>query len=307
MRKKGIIAGAALALLVVLAATALAVPTVVMTVEMDTEFSENTGVFSVSILADRTEDEILAHVSIQEDGKAFFDWDMEGDGMAFAEHRLLVQGGSTYTMTVEPAINGEKQTEKSTTWSCPEDGLEANGSSIWGTMYHTKTGAQVSLGMTREEVEAQLGEPANPELEAEEKGFCWMARYGSSSEDEVIVWYDTEREDVVQIDLQSDNYYGKTNWCLVGGLKKGAAEEDILAVYGDDSAYYHREENQVAFGSDPEDKTEVVSLLYSYDAEHNLLERVPPMNAEYLVHFILLDGALDSYGVISMEYAVNLG
>lgn len=165
-------------------------------------------------------------------------------------------------------------------------GGPAQTSSDPGTFYNTETGTELTLGMTREEVEKLLpawGEPPPEEFLAQ--ALYWPMMYGSTPEDVITVYYDSKTDTVMQIQMDKGENTGAL-WSLDGGVTVGSPLEKILEVYG--TAPYQMNLKQTF-------------LSYVYDAEGQLLGE-DGGEAAYSVSFVLNETGLESCCVMSTAF-----
>ena len=95
-----------------------------------------------------------------------------------------------------------------------------------GVISNQETGVKLTLGMTREEVEAALSPEENAERPEEACQF-WTTNYGKG-EDGIQVAYDWEADTVVQLAFGKD----QTHWVLDDVVPLGAAQKEIEKQYG---------------------------------------------------------------------------
>lgn len=102
------------------------------------------------------------------------------------------------------------------------------GEKTLGVVKNQETGAILSLGMTREEVETALKlSPEEKAERAEEVCQFWTTNYGKG-EERIQVSYDWEADTVVQLALEE----GQTHWILDGVVPLGATQKQIEKQYG---------------------------------------------------------------------------
>lgn len=159
--------------------------------------------------------------------------------------------------------------------------------SAWGTVRNTESETELSLGMTREEVEKLLVPTSeNSAVKPTEECLAWSAAYGDSPQEKISVMYNWKTDTVSQIQMEGVGGTEVTSdWSLADGITKGASKEEILAVYG--------KEPQMGDTDD--------FLNYYYDANDTLLGE-DNKNAAYVVAFTLDEGALKHYCVMSTEF-----
>lgn len=95
-----------------------------------------------------------------------------------------------------------------------------------GVISNQETGVKLTLGMTREEVEAALS-PEEKAERPEEACQFWTTNYGKG-EDGVQVAYDWEADTVAQLSLDE----GQTHWILDNVVPLGATQKQIEKQYG---------------------------------------------------------------------------
>ncbi len=171
------------------------------------------------------------------------------------------------------------------------------GEKTLGVVKNQETGASLSLGMTREEVETAL------KLSSEEKehrpdktwpelkeALSWQAHYGKL-ENLITVCYDWDTDKVVELGVEQS----PSNWVLDGAITTGATKEEIKKQYGEpsvpeDQAIYYRNDNTQAYG---------VGLSYNYDADG---AKTDGTNTDMFLSFMIdPDGELDHVGVIKYD------
>lgn len=97
-----------------------------------------------------------------------------------------------------------------------------------GVISNQETGVKLTLGMTREEVEAALS-PEEKAERPEEACQFWTTTYGKL-EERIQVAYDWETDTVVQLQLSLDEE--QTHWILDGVVEMGATQNRIEKYYG---------------------------------------------------------------------------
>lgn len=156
---------------------------------------------------------------------------------------------------------------------------ETNGEqtvhSLPDTWTNRETGDTISLGMTREAVEAQLTPHPNdpvPESDAAE------VLYGSTPEEMIAIRY--EAQTVVGLEVNDGSTAAESVWVLPGDITRGSSQKDVQAVYGTTQ--------------NPEDS---VLLTYFYDENGQLLSDGIESGATYQVAFVFDETGLTEYSV----------
>lgn len=138
-----------------------------------------------------------------------------------------------------------------------------------------ETGDTISLGMTREAVEAKLTPHPNdsaPESDAAE------VLYGSTPEETIAIRY--EAQTVVGLEVNDWNTAAQSVWVLPGDITRGSSQKDVQAVYGTTQ--------------NPEDS---VMLTYFYDENGQLLSDGIESGATYQLAFVFDETGLTEYSV----------
>lgn len=141
-----------------------------------------------------------------------------------------------------------------------------------GVISNQETGVTLTLGMTREEVEAALDvSPEEKAVRPEEVCQFWTTNYGKG-EERVQVAYDWERDSVVQLSLEES----QTHWVLDNVVSLGTTQKQIEKYYGKPT-FLNEQGNP--------------SLTYNYNAEG---VQTDGTNADMILDFMLdKDGNLN--------------
>ena len=116
--------------------------------------------------------------------------------------------------------------------------------------YNQKNNIEISLGMTRQEVDRLLTETSGQSHISQTSGSVY---YGETSDDHLMIYYDDNMIRWITVD-DVVNTGSTSNWCLKDGITKGSSKEEVMRVYGkitieneDDEyfAYYYDINNNV--------------------------------------------------------------
>ena len=146
--------------------------------------------------------------------------------------------------------------------------------------YNQKNNIEISLGMTRQEVDRLLTETSGQSHISQTSGSVY---YGETSDDHLMIYYDDNMIRWITVD-DVENTGSTSNWCLKDGITKGSSKEEVMRVYG--KSTIENEDDEY--------------FAYYYDINNNVLEEVNK-DAKYAVAFKMKDGKLDIYEVISLE------
>lgn len=146
--------------------------------------------------------------------------------------------------------------------------------------YNQKNNIEISLGMTRQEVDRLLTETSGQSHISQTSGSVY---YGETSDDHLMIYYDDNMIRWITVD-DVVNTGSTSNWCLKDGITKGSSKEEVMRVYG--KSTIENEDDEY--------------FAYYCDINNNVLEEVNK-DAKYAVAFKMKDGKLDIYEVISLE------
>ena len=138
-----------------------------------------------------------------------------------------------------------------------------------GIFHNENLGVQLSVGMTKDEVDALLT-PTGNEMPEKPEEVCksWPVVYGES-EDRIHVMYNWETDIADQISIEGVDGSETSNWTLDERISLGSTKEDIEKTYGtcsqgsDDSLSY----NYDSAGKKTHGENTAVILNFCLDSE----------------------------------------
>lgn len=101
-----------------------------------------------------------------------------------------------------------------------------------GVFHNKNLGVQISVGMTKDEVDALLT-PTGNEMPQKPEEACqaWSASYGEQ-EDCVQIMYNWKTDMVDQISIEGEDGSEISNWALDDRISLGSTKKDIEKTYG---------------------------------------------------------------------------
>lgn len=121
-----------------------------------------------------------------------------------------------------------------------------------GIVSNKEVGAKISLGMTRDKVEAVLNPEGKESVEKpQEPCVVWSATYGKE-EDQITVMYNGDTDVVEHIMVGDDEDKNKgTHWVVDGQISLGSSKAEIEQVYGVSRVREEiKEENFISYNYD---------------------------------------------------------
>lgn len=138
-----------------------------------------------------------------------------------------------------------------------------------GVFHNKNLGVRISVGMTKDEVDALLT-PTGNEMPQKPEEACqaWSASYGEQ-EDCIQIMYNWKTNIVDQISIEGEDGSETSNWALDERISLGSTKEDIEKTYGtcsqesDDSLSY----NYDSAGKKTHGENTAVILNFCLDSE----------------------------------------
>ena len=138
-----------------------------------------------------------------------------------------------------------------------------------GVFHNKNLGVRISVGMTKDEVDALLT-PTGNEMPPKPEEACqaWSASYGEQ-EDCIQIMYNWKTDIVDQISIEGEDGSETSNWALDERISLGSTKEDIEKTYGtcsqesDDSLSY----NYDSAGKKTHGENTAVILNFCLDSE----------------------------------------
>lgn len=102
---------------------------------------------------------------------------------------------------------------------------------IQGVLTNQETGAALSLGMTKEEVETALGETKTGPVEPPEESNALKATIYGKDDNKICVVFNNA-DCVEQLIVQQEEDNTTSNWTIDGGISLGDSKKSMEKIYG---------------------------------------------------------------------------